>query len=84
MPAPCIALAANALPITVAGFGVREYLLVLFLGVLARVDGERALAASFVTFAMILAVCLLGGMLYIFYRPKQKMFTSSLTGEGVP
>jgi uncharacterized protein (TIRG00374 family) len=67
-----IVLAANALPITIAGFGVREYLLVLFLGVLVQVDGERALAASFVAFAMILVVCLTGGLLYIFYRPAKR------------
>jgi uncharacterized membrane protein YbhN (UPF0104 family) len=72
-----IVLAANVLPITVAGLGVREYLLVLFLGVLARVDSERALAASLITFSMILAVCLLGGLLYIFYRPKDKAGNSS-------
>lgn len=67
-----IVLAANALPITVAGLGVREYLLVLFLGVIAHVESERALAASFVAFAMILVVSLLGGLLYIFYRPQRK------------
>lgn len=65
-----IILAANALPITIAGFGVREYLLVLFLSVTAHVESERALAASFVVFAMILGVSLLGGLLYIFYKPK--------------
>jgi len=68
-----IVLAANALPLTVAGLGVREYLLVLFLGVTAHVEGERALAASFVVFAIILAVCLFGGLLYIFYRPAQRL-----------
>lgn len=67
-----IVLVANALPITFAGLGVREYLLVLFLGVLAHVDRERALAASLVAFSMILAVCLFGGILYIFYRPAQR------------
>jgi uncharacterized membrane protein YbhN (UPF0104 family) len=65
-----VVLAANAIPITIAGLGVREYLLVLFLGVLGGIDGGRALAASLVVFAMILAVCLLGGVVYIFYRPK--------------
>ena len=65
-----IVLAANAVPITVAGIGVREYLLVLFLGVLGHVDGEHALATSLIVFAIILAVCLLGGVVYIFYRPK--------------
>lgn len=67
-----IVLAANALPITFAGLGVREYLLVLFLGVTAQVESERALAASFVAFSIILVICLLGGLLYIFYRPKPK------------
>jgi uncharacterized protein (TIRG00374 family) len=68
-----IVLAANVLPITVAGFGVREYLLVTFLGVMAQIDSERALAASFVAFAIILVVCLLGGLFYVFYRPRQTL-----------
>ncbi len=63
--------AANAFPITVAGIGVREYLLVLFLGVLANVPKETALAASFLVLGMTLAICLLGGVVYILYRPKQ-------------
>jgi uncharacterized protein (TIRG00374 family) len=67
-----IVLAANALPITFAGLGVREYLLVLFLGVTAHIESERALAASFVAFSITLIVSLLGGVLYIFYRPKPK------------
>jgi uncharacterized protein (TIRG00374 family) len=66
-----IVLAANAVPITIAGLGVREYLLVLFLGVVGQVEGERALAASLVIFSMILTVCLLGGVTYIFYRPQR-------------
>jgi len=66
-----IAIAANAFPITVAGIGVREYLLVLFLGVLAHVPGETALAASLLVLGMTLAVSLLGGAVYIVYRPKR-------------
>lgn len=65
-----IVLAANAVPITPAGIGVRDYLLVLFLGVIGGVESERALAASFVIFSMILAVCLFGGVVYLFYRPQ--------------
>jgi uncharacterized membrane protein YbhN (UPF0104 family) len=72
-----IMLAANALPVTIAGLGVREYLLILFLGVIGQVESERALAASFVLFSMILAVALLGGLLYIFYRPQAKPEKSS-------
>ena len=77
-----IVLAANALPITIAGFGVREYLLVLFLGVTAHVESERALAASFVVFGMVLGVSLLGGLLYIFYKPKSE--PSGLDAGGEP
>jgi uncharacterized protein (TIRG00374 family) len=77
-----VVLASNALPITVAGLGVREYLLVLFLAVVAQVDGESALAASFVSFAMILVVCLLGGLLYIFYRPQAEEETPTQTAGG--
>ena len=67
-----IVLAANALPITIAGIGIRDYLLVLFLGVIAHVDRESAFATSFVMLSLILMICLLGGVLYIFYRPKSK------------
>jgi uncharacterized membrane protein YbhN (UPF0104 family) len=77
-----IVLAANALPITIAGVGEREYLLVLFLGVIAGVDSEHAVATSFVIFAMILTMCLLGGLLYIFYRPKRKVVTVDESGEA--
>jgi uncharacterized membrane protein YbhN (UPF0104 family) len=72
-----IILAASAVPITVAGIGVREYLLVLFLGVLANADQEKALAASLIVFAMILIVSLLGGIVYIFYRPQKDPVASS-------
>jgi hypothetical protein len=64
-----IVIAANAFPVTIAGIGVRDYLLVLFLKVLAGVQGEAALAASFLVLAMTVAVCLLGGAVYILYRP---------------
>ena len=70
-----IILAASAVPITIAGIGVREYLMVLFLGVLANVDQEKALAASLIVFAMILSVSLLGGIVYIFYRPSTDSVT---------
>ena len=66
-----IVLAANAVPITFAGIGVREYLLVLFLRV-SGVESERALAASFVVFVIILIVSLCGGVLYLFYKPRAK------------
>jgi uncharacterized membrane protein YbhN (UPF0104 family) len=72
-----IVLAANAVPITMLGIGVREYLLVLFLGVLAHVEGERALAASFVVFSIILTVGLIGGLVYVFYKPQDSQTVAS-------
>jgi len=64
-----IVLAASAMPVTLAGLGVREYLFVLFLGIIAHVQREQALAASFVVLTIILTVASVGGILYIFYRP---------------
>jgi uncharacterized membrane protein YbhN (UPF0104 family) len=77
-----IVFAANAVPITVAGIGVREYLLILFLGVVARVDRESAFAASLVMLSMMLVISLAGGLLYIFYRPQPKR-TGFDEGVGV-
>jgi uncharacterized membrane protein YbhN (UPF0104 family) len=71
-----IVFAASALPITIAGIGVRDYLLILFLGVIAAIGSERALAASFIMLSMMLAISLFGGLLYIFYRPKRKVTTT--------
>lgn len=78
-----ILLAATALPITFAGLGVREYLLVLFLGVTAHLESESALAASFVVFSVSLFSSLLGGLLYIFYRPKPKTTNPGESAEPV-
>jgi uncharacterized membrane protein YbhN (UPF0104 family) len=63
-----IVIAGNIVP-TIAGIGVREYLLVLFLGLLADVPRELALAASFIVLGMTVIVCLTGGLVYIVYRP---------------
>ncbi len=72
-----IVFAAQALPITVAGVGIREYLLILFLSVVAGVERERAFAASFAMFAIMLSVSFVGGVLYIFYRPRAKSTSGS-------
>lgn len=68
-----IVLAANALPITPLGAGIRESLVVLFLGVLSpETTGALATAASLIASGMMLVVCLSGGVVYIFYRPAPK------------
>ncbi len=67
-----VVLAASAVPISIIGLGVRENLVVLFLGVLAGVDQELALAASFIAFAMMFTVALFGGLVYVFFRPQKR------------
>lgn len=66
-----VVLAANALPVTVAGLGIREYLVVLFLGVLGHVPHELALAASLAAFAIMLATNMLGGLVFLAYRARR-------------
>jgi len=63
-----IILAANILPITIAGLGVREYLMVLFLGVLGGVPDSQAMAASLLVFASMVAVSAAGGLVFVLYR----------------
>lgn len=62
-----VVLAANALPVTIAGLGIREYLVVLFLGVLGNVPQELALAASLAAFGMMLATNMAGGLVFLAY-----------------
>lgn len=65
-----VIVASSALPITFAGIGVREYLLLLFVGSAAvAVDQERILAASLLVLALGLLMALLGGLVYLLYRP---------------
>ncbi|HWB58716.1 MAG TPA: lysylphosphatidylglycerol synthase transmembrane domain-containing protein, partial [Chthoniobacteraceae bacterium] len=58
-----VVLAANAVPITPAGVGVRESLLVVYLG-LVHVPQGTAIATSFIAFGMMIAIYLLGGIVY--------------------
>ncbi len=65
-----VIVASGALPITFAGIGVREYLLLLFVGgTAAGVDQERILAASILILALAVAMALIGGLVYMVYRP---------------
>jgi uncharacterized membrane protein YbhN (UPF0104 family) len=65
-----IILAANVVPVTVAGIGVREYLLVLFLGVVAQVDETQAMAVSLLVLAVSLLQCLSGVLSYLWFQPR--------------
>lgn len=65
-----VVLAANAVPVTIAGLGVREYLLVLFLGVLGNIPPELALAASLAAFSIMLSTNMIGGLVYVFFKSR--------------
>jgi len=56
-----------ALPVSVAGLGVRESLYIMFLGLLG-VDKEHAFAFSITCFALSLFWSLIGGPFYFLYR----------------
>ena len=72
-----VILAANAVPVTIAGLGVREYLMVLFLGVLGDVPPDQAIACSFAALAMMLCTNLTGGAIYIFFTPAEQRSNTS-------
>jgi uncharacterized protein (TIRG00374 family) len=63
-----VVLAAHAIPVTIAGLGIREYLVVLFLGVLGDVPPEPAMAASLIVLGMTLSINMLGGLVFLLYR----------------
>lgn len=68
-----VIVASGALPITFAGIGVREYLLLLFVGGTAvGANQERILAASILILAVAVAMALIGGLVYLVYRPLAK------------
>jgi glycosyltransferase 2 family protein len=57
-----------ALPISVSGFGVREWLFGTFLGLFPQIDWNHAIAFSLAYFAVNLAWSLTGGPFYFLYR----------------
>lgn len=63
-----VVLAANILPITIAGLGVREYLVVLFLGVANGIPEVQALAASLTVFGLMVVASACGGIVFLLYR----------------
>ncbi len=78
-----VIVASSALPITFAGIGVREYLLLLFVGSTAvAVDQERILAASLLVLALGLLMALLGGVVYLLYRPAAAVENVGGAGNG--
>ena len=61
----------TAMPISVGGLGVRENLFNVFLGQLCGVNEEVAVVTSSLGYFLTLCWGLLGGVLYLFYRPTE-------------
>ena len=61
----------TALPISVGGLGVREKLFQIFLGDLCGVSDAVAAVMSTAGYGLSLVWGLLGGVLYLFYRPSE-------------
>ena len=58
----------TALPISVGGAGVREGLFINLLGSLYNTPAEIAMTISISGFLMVVFWCLIGGVVYLFYR----------------
>lgn len=67
-----IILTIAAMPISVAGLGVREQLFKLFLGALFGIPGAIAVLVGFTGFLISVAWGAVGGLIYVFYRPSEK------------
>ncbi len=69
-------LTISALPVSVAGLGVREQLFRVCLGVLYGTPSAVAVLAGFSGFLLTVAWGAIGGILYIFYRSSEPVKTS--------
>jgi uncharacterized membrane protein YbhN (UPF0104 family) len=70
-----------AVPISVGGTGVREGLFQKLLGALCGVKDTDAWAISLTGFAMVLFWGLVGGIIYLFYRPSEHAKLSDIRQE---
>ncbi len=61
-----------AIPISIGGTGIREGLFVKLLGGLCNIPEAMALTISLTTYAVLIAWSLVGGVVYLFYRPTKQ------------
>jgi len=66
-----IILLSNLLPITFAGVGIRDYLLLLFIPA-TQFDPDRVAAVSLLMLAFGIITALLGGAVYVCFRPASR------------
>lgn len=69
-----------AIPVSIGGTGVREGLFVQLLGDLCGVAKEAALTISLTTYAVLIAWSLVGGIVYLIYRPSEHARVTDMEG----
>jgi hypothetical protein len=66
-----IILTLAAMPVSVGGTGVREWLFVVLLGPLCGVSSAEAKMLSLTGFILMAAWGMIGGLIYLLYRPSK-------------
>lgn len=70
-----------SVPISIGGTGIREGLFVKLLGGLLGIPEAAALTISLTTYAVLIAWSLVGGIVYLFYRPSEHARMAEMEGE---
>jgi uncharacterized protein (TIRG00374 family) len=70
-----------SVPISIGGTGVREGLFVKLLGGLCHIPEAAALTISLTTYAVLLAWSLVGGIVYLLYRPSEHARLAEMNAE---
>jgi uncharacterized protein (TIRG00374 family) len=76
-----IIMTLASLPISVGGTGVREGLFQTLLSALCNVKEADAVVISLTGFAIVLAWAVVGGLIYLFYRPSEHAKLSAIQQE---
>jgi glycosyltransferase 2 family protein len=71
----------SALPISVGGMGVREGLSQELFGQLCGIAAPKAVAMALVAFVVLVFWAVLGGLIYMFYRPSEHARLSEIKTE---
>lgn len=79
-----VVVASGILPITFSGVGVRDYLLLAFLGGAVHADNERILAVSVLVLAVSLLMAAIGGLVYLAYGGRSHGVRREGSQEKVP
>jgi uncharacterized membrane protein YbhN (UPF0104 family) len=71
----------SAMPVSVGGLGAREYLFQVFLSKLCGVSAEIAPVISLTGYFLMLVWGVIGGVLYLFYRPTEHARLQEIRAE---